>query len=419
MKRKKSILFVSYYFDPVMLTATRNFYIAHVLALQGHDVHILGQVTDQAKKYLLPNQFVHSVSALDYRKILKWLGAKDGVTNQLIKKPLFVNWVHSFLLNYPWNKWLAEGGGLYLAKAIKMGDKLIKEHHIDIIYSSYRPISDHFIAENIKRRNPSINWVGDFRDVLWWKSTDKQYQKKWIRNMLGNMDMISAVTKGISDFWSKVSSHKVIPVYNGLPFFAKVKTVESTAKFEINYTGRIYTDFQKADALLAAIKELVAENTQIKNDLLIRYSGFQYLHWNRWIEAYGLNAYNHSSFQVNQTTALQYQSNASINILLTWCNDEIQGFIHGKFNEYVMARKPILCLVEGKMDMELKQMYDELGNSIILTNKSENIKEIKKFILDTYNAWQSNTEKLIREEIMDTYDWNRTAAPLLKFIESL
>ena len=118
-------------------------------------------------------------------------------------------------------------------------------------------------------------------------------------------------------------------------------------------------------------------------------------------------------------TALQYQSNASINILLTWCNDEIQGFIHGKFNEYVMARKPILCLVEGKMDMELKQMYDELGNSIILTNKNENINEIKRFILDTYHDWQRNTQKLIREEVVNTYDWKRTAAPILKFIESI
>lgn len=402
-----------------MLTATRNFYLANALAQQGYEVHILGQVTEAAKKHLLPNQYIHPVSAPDYRKILRWLGAKDGVTNQIIRKPLFVNWVHSFLLNYPWNKWIAEGGGLYLAKAVRIGNKLIKEHHIDLIYSSYRPVSDHFIAENLKLNNPSVKWIGDFRDVLWWSSSDKQYRKTWIQDLLGRMDMITAVTHGISDFWNKVSVNKVVTVYNGLPYFSKKTNPVPTKKFEINYTGRIYTDFQKADALLKAIKELTIENEEFKNEVLIRYSGFQYLHWNRWITEYELTGFNHSSFQVNQSTALQYQINAGINILLTWCNDEIQGFIHGKFNEYVLARKPILCLVEGKMDTELKKKYDELGNSIILTNQSENVSEIKKFILAKYLDWKNNTELLIPEEILTQYDWRHTAAPIIQFIESI
>lgn len=401
-----------------MLTATRNFYLANVLARQGYEVHILGQVTEEAKKYLLPDQYVHNVSAIDYRRILQWLGAKDGVTNQLIKKPVFVNWVHSFLLKYPWNKWIAEGGGLYLSKAIRIGDKLIKKYQIDIMYSSYRPISDHFIAENLKLNNPGVKWIGDFRDVLWWKSSDKKYQEKWIQTMLGNMDMITAVTKGISNFWSDISKNKVTPVYNGLPVYTKANKMESSAKFEINYTGRIYTDFQKADALFKAIKELTSENNYFKNDLLIRYSGFQYLHWNRWVSEFGLIEFNHSVFQVSQGTALQYQTNAGINILLTWCNNEIQGFIHGKFNEYVLARKPILCLIEGRMDEELKCMYDELGNSVILTNQDENIKSIKDFIIKHYENWKSRREQLIPENILKKYDWKLTSSPILQFIES-
>lgn len=401
-----------------MLTATRNFYLARELAVQGNTVHIICKPNESAKKFLLPNQYMHEVTALDYRKILTWLGAKDGVTNNLIKRPQFVNKAHQLLLDYPLNKWIAEGGGFYLKKAIAKGKEILSSSKIDFIYSSYRPMSDHFIAQALKKDQPSIRWIGDFRDILWWSKEDTHYQKKWIQELIQDMDFRTAVTQGISTFWKQVTTKDFNTLYNGLPFLAAKSIRQQTTTFEINYTGRIYTEFQRADILFKVLHELIAENKEFGRDLLIRYTGFQYLTWKSWIENYKLERYSHTSFQVNQNTAIQHQNNAGINVLLTWCNDEIQGFIHGKYNEYVLARKPIVCIVEGTLDIELKSKYDRLKNSIIVCNSSEYHSLLKTYIVNHYSNWKNGKEELISEATLEDYNWNYVARPLLHYIDT-
>ncbi|MEO5583307.1 MAG: hypothetical protein ABIR66_11485, partial [Saprospiraceae bacterium] len=110
---------------------------------------------------------------------------------------------------------------------------------------------------------------------------------------------------------------------------------------------------------------------------------------------------------------------AQINVLLTWTTTDITGFIHGKYNEYLAARKPILCLVEGKQDIELQSLYSPLDNSIILTNDATNKEKLTKFILYLYQQWKSDhSVPLINEESLKMYDWRLVGKPLLEILES-
>ena len=413
------ILFLSYYCHPQNLTATRNYYLSKFLAEAGHEVHIIskGVVNTEVSKKIKN----YKVSALDYRAMLERLGVKEGVTSTVIPPGPWIQWGYKLLLRYPFNKWLGEGGGFYYLKAVKLALKLVRENKITHIFSSYRPMADLFIAEQIKIAFPQIIWIGDFRDVLWWEKTNVHYQETWIRALISRMDYISAVTKGIGRFWGEVFQWTFITLYNGIPQVPEQIKIsdEERNKFTINYTGRIYTEFQQADILFQLLKELTVTDESFANDLCIRYSGISSKHWKGWMQKFGLLSYSRIENQTPVQQAWDAQARAHINLLLTWTTSDISGFIHGKFNEYLAARKPILCVIEGGADPELEEIYTPLTNSLLVYNAEIFKERTRDFILKNYILWKSTARvEELPESILRSYQWNETGKPLLNLITS-
>ncbi len=411
------ILFLAYYCHPQHLTATRNYYLSKFLAEAGHEVHIISKgFTKNAGPDKIKN---YTVNAWDYRAVLEGLGVKGGVTSTVIPPGPWIQWGYKILLRYPFNKWLGEGGGIYYLKAVKLALKLVRENHITHLFSSYRPMADHFIAEQIKIAFPQILWIGDFRDVLWWEKSNAHYQETWIRALISRMDYISAVTRGIGSFWGEVFQRSVITLYNGLPLEPEQSNIngEGTNKFTLNYTGRIYTEFQQADILFQLLKELTIKDESFANDLCIRYSGISSRYWEGWMKKFGLLPYSRIDNQIPVQQAWDAQARAHINLLLTWTTSDISGFIHGKFNEYLAARKPILCVIEGGADPELEGIYTPLTNSLLVYNSDLFKEKTRDFILENYFLWKTTARvKELPEDILGSYQWNKTGIPLLTLI---
>ena len=69
----KAILMVSYYYDPYMLTATRNYYLSKIFADLGYEVHIITRLESTLHSGIDTRIKLYSIEAWDYRKIAKWL----------------------------------------------------------------------------------------------------------------------------------------------------------------------------------------------------------------------------------------------------------------------------------------------------------------------------------------------------------
>ena len=404
-----------------MLTAMRNYYLSQMLSDAGFEVHILTRPSPDLEKFRMdkPIHF-HTVDAWDYRRVLKLLGFPDGVTSSVIRPGKLIEWGFKLLLTYPFNLIFGEGGGWYYRKAIKTGRSIIDKNQISIIYSSYRPITDHFIASRLKKHHPSLYWIGDFRDILWWTRSDRHYQHAWVQNLLLQMDQITAITRGIADFWALIAGRPVTTVYNGLPAIQVDDSVQNkyADRFIINYTGRIYTQFQKADCFFTALHELKNESTDFSSDLLIHYAGINKSTWDQWIKTHQLESNSISEDHQPIHASWQAQNQAQINLLLTWTTPDVWGFIHGKFNEYVAAGRPILCLIEGDRDPELEALYQPFSNSIIVLNQTDQIKAIKKYILDIYQYWKKTGQvPTIAKDIVSSYAWGIKGEPLLKLLQ--
>lgn len=413
------ILFISYYSHPQNLTATRNFYLSQLLAEAGHDVHVI--TSGYAGTPGSSRVKRHVVNAWDYRKLLIRIGVSEGVTSTFIPPGRWIQWGYKFLLRYPFNKWLGEGGGFYYLKAVKLARDLMGKHDITHVFSSYRPMADHFIAAQIKITSPGITWIGDFRDVLWWEKKDPHYREAWLRQLISGMDHITAVTHGIGAFWGDVFHRSFIAIYNGFPLDRDQLnfTDEPSKKFVLNYTGRIYTEFQHADILFQVLKELTTAEADFAGDLSISYSGISSRHWEYWMKKFELLPYSTVQKQVPVMEAWKYQALAQINLLLTWTTPDISGFIHGKFNEYLAMRRPILCLVDGDRDQELETIYAPLTNSLIAYNAAADRQRIKAFIWNHYLQWKSFSRvDELPLTVLEDFQWSKKGLPLLDLIHT-
>lgn len=419
--RERTILFCSYYFHPKHVTATRNYYLAKMLAEQGVRVHVITNLMSPGIKNALSHLpiTIHEVEGLDYRWVLRKMGFKDGITSNRIKPGKFIEWAHAHLLDFPWNITLGEGGGIYYRKAIKLALKIIENDTITHIFSSYRPLADHFIAYQVKQKYSKLIWVADFRDVLWWRIEDPRYQKKWLQKMLLATDYMTTVTDGIGKFWDEISKRNSITLYNGIPEVYKGVDISKSDKFIINYTGKIFTQFQHADYLFKSIREFIEENKISVDELSINYSGIHHEFWNSWMAKEGLLKFSNCQSQTDIESSWYMQKKASINLLLTWCNDSMSGFIHGKFNEYLAARKPIFCLVHGERDKELESIYSNLINSALFYNDSSEVGNMKSFLTKNYKDWKIKPNvELLPEKILDAYAWQIKGKPLLEILNA-
>ena len=88
--------------------------------------------------------------------------------------------------------------------------------------------------------------------------------------------------------------------------------------------------------------------------------------------------------------ALDLQTKANLNLLLTWNSDQVKGILTGKLFEYVGARNPILALVKGSHDRDLDLIFSRFRcGEVVYSSDPDREEMIDNFIVSKYEAWLS------------------------------
>lgn len=314
----------------------------------------------------------------------------DAVVGSSTKK------IYGFLLNltrnYVYHSFLFLITKNYAKKAINNIKKKVDNY--DIVLTSSGPFSADIIGCAIKKVKPTVLWIADYRDPLKNSFIEKRYHQYYealINKVAENADIITGISDACTAAFEKYCSEKIHLVHNGFDC-DDIKNIhqEKDCKFTLTYAGALYTGKRDISIVFKAIAELIKENKIDENNIIINYLGHDILYLNQQANAHNLINIIKTHGRVNREKSLQLQLSCDILLLASWNNVNDTGVITGKFLEYMMMNKPIICTVTGNLpNSALKEMINNANNGIVWEQANNEIDYLpmKEYILEQYKRY--------------------------------
>jgi len=390
---KKNMLMISYAYPPIKaMGSLRPYYLAKNLDKARWDIYVFSTSnykileTDSNFQSLSCNIKIENLPTFDLRTIKfligKILRKKDiPVTEGMLKT------ARSFPFNI-----FADGGLTFILNGFFRGLSYVKRYNIDYIFSTYSPYCNHIIGSLLKAFKKDLVWIADFRDLPFGDKGEDIFlpgmQERFNRSIFKNADYIITVSNGLKEKLKKYNQNIEV-IRNGIPLDVETAGMVDikTDTFNIVYTGSLY--YKKSDAaLLFGTLRRLLDRGEIGKDFKLIYAGKQSGLWKNWAKINNLNDNVGILGYLDRKRTLELQRSASINLVLSWSNENDKGIITGKFYEYLAASKPILCIVNGEKDEEIEDLYRELNSGLVVYDDANLSVELESFIKDLYREWK-------------------------------
>lgn len=423
----KKILICSYYFPPTKTVASVRIFNLYIESKK-HFKEVFGMTTSNRQlfpkdHFSLNDENVSEVWTYDLRT---FLGNKKGASptiNQSKKESAWGKFMIKLAYSFPFNLILADGGMSYILGGFFKGKKMIQKNKIDIIFSTFKPYSNHLICYFLKKWNPQLVWIADFRDLHIDEIRDNVYFPKlqyWFnRHVLKNADMITTVSDGLTK--NLLAYHdKVYVLKNAISSLnEQLVSNDFFSKFSISYTGSIYGNLRSARLLFKGLKNLIHQGKIDQEKIQVNYAGSDQTVWQKWVEEFELQSINVFHGNVSMEKAKEIQQRSQINLLLSWASETQQGVLTAKFYEYLAAQNPILLIIKGSKDLEFEKIFTELEAGKVVYDDDIFQKDLEKFILKYYHEWLASgtITRSIQWEELQKFRWDDQMKNFLNYLE--
>lgn len=374
--------------------------------LQGNNRLNIHQVTPffmSPKKNLQSFNEVQSPSMIRIRKLIYWL-----------RRHIFSNYLDPRVFWWP--------------KAAIKANHICQEKKIDVVLSSVPSYTAHSIAAFVKKRNPSVLWVADYRDV--WSGCPifpgcmpvRAIQWRHERFILKHADIFLTINHNLENSLKKIhGERKYLIVPNG---FEPTDHVTSTSlskvkgkQITIVYTGTFFIDYYNPEPLFQALMDLILNQLIPETSINLIFYGdakdirntetFQFLLEKNIIQLKGVTS---------RSVALKAQRDADLLLFLgatpLKSGQDVVGVVSGKIFEYLTSGTEILAV--GVTENMI------VGEMIKLSGMGElyycGVQKIKDRILDLY---KNGPKKLIpNTSYLDNFNRAKQASFLLSQIKN-
>ncbi len=419
---QQTLLVIAYWFPPASDQTWRSFHLYRAFQSHFDKVKV---ISTSNRKYLPSQDFkgtacdVIAAPTLDYRTFT-YFRKKEKAHTPEQKKPAWAFSIYNLLNSFPMNLLLGEGGLLYIMTGYIKASQLVKKEKLAVVFSTYRPYSDHAVAFLLKCKYPKLFWIADFRDLhldpVLKETFFPRFQKWCTRKILAKADVVTTVSKGLAIHLRPF--HPNVAVLRngigGLTYQSGLPTRPTV--FTITYTGSMFRDLRNPEMLLEALSLLFAEQKISREKIQVRYAGKDTTTWLHLVEKHGLKDIFHSHGNVSHEAALQLQTSTHVNLLLTYSSPALRGNATGKLYEYLAAKQPILLLVNGSQDEELEDIFHKTNAGLIAYNSLDGKELVSEFLEVKYNEWlqTGKVKPVIQETALNSYRWENMTKVFLK-----
>lgn len=267
----------------------------------------------------------------------------------------------------------------------------------DAIISTYSPKWTHLVAGKIKRDNPNILWLADYRDALARSQrTAKEKNLLFASKYTSEADCILVVSESMIENLCLPENQKVEVIQNGFDLEeATQRSRKASEKFIIAYTGTLYNDgmaFSDMTPLFRAVSELIDQDLIAPEGIELSYCGPNESEFCKQVGGYPSVPWK-SHGLVSRSQALELQDKASLLVLCTWNTRYSRGIVTGKVFEYFSSGVPIIGLCSGDEAGSIsKEMIDRsrTGFCYEQARNATDYPQLKDYILQKYQEWKAN-----------------------------
>ncbi|MCX8489780.1 MAG: glycosyltransferase family 4 protein [Cyclobacteriaceae bacterium] len=301
-------------------------------------------------------------------------------------------------------------------------DDFIKSNQIDRIITTGPPHSIHLIGLKLKRKNPSIKWIADFRDP--WSEWDlldtlsltrfaRSRHKNLEKKVLTMADRIITIAPYHVKRLEALGGRQVDLITNGFDEDDFKEIVHQKAeKFTMRHIG-VVDELRDPKPVMQAIKALCIENERFQQSVQVEFIGNVNSAFREYVKNDSvLNRCTRFVDQVPHSQLLHYYGETDLQLLVLAHTSIAPGNLPGKFFEYLASGNPILGIgpVDGDAGMVLSQTG---GGKIFERNDGAGIKEA---IREFYIQWakgnvNSNVANMIYSRKQLTQQLIRILAP--------
>jgi len=309
------------------------------------------------------------------------------------------------------NLFIPDARIFWIKPSVKYLLRYIPQNNIDAVITTGPPHSLHLIGLKLKQQL-NIKWLADFRDP--WTNIDyyadlkltKYADKKHHQmeaSVINSADVVSVVGKTMKDEFEAAYKKKVEVITNGYDEHdVPAGNVVLDKKFSIAHIGSM-TKTRNPECLWQAIKELVAEEKDFANHLQIELIGKADISVTDNLIKYDLLKYFLKKDYLPHTEVTTAQQQAQVLLLVVNRTKNQKGILTGKLFEYMLAKRPILCV--GPIDGDAAEIIkDTNAGSVVHYDNKDEIKRIVKdyylkFLKNELKAESFNTEKYSRKNL--------------------
>lgn len=312
----------------------------------------------------------------------------------------------------------------WVRPSVQFLDGFLRDNQIDIVITTGPPHSVHLIGQRLKKKNPKLKWVADFRDpwsewgmLLSFKLTGwaKRIHQKMERNVLAQADRVITITPFYVRQLNRLSGRSADLITNGFDEddFKNLK-IEPTKKFVIRHIG-VVNPACDPRPFMNAVKALAERDREFKNQVEIVFTGQVNADFTDFVKADPtLSAITVFQSSVPHAEVVRLLGQSSILLLVLTGYKDGEGFLPGKLFEYFATGLPIIST--GPVPSDAGKILSELGYDTMVTGTS--YQEIETILSKHFTAWQQGA-LVIKQKNTNAFSRKQLTFNLVELLKSL
>jgi len=269
-------------------------------------------------------------------------------------------------------------------EAAKVLESLHKTKQVDVLLSSFAPISAHLVALDFCTTHPEVLWVADMRDEMSdnpdISSSEKHNRLQVEKAIAKRIDVLSTVSNPILNLYQKSIPNlkKYVVVKNGFDHNLTPQPSQFNAVFTLSHCGVFYGK-RNPFLLFKALTELQLEGKMPKQWCL-NLIGLA----KEFDVPQAIIPFVKTFGRVTIEESLAYMHQSDCNVLIQPYVGRV-GVYTGKLFDYLSVHKPILAIIDTT-DVAAELIKEVNGGYIA---KYNDLAEVKTAILDCVRLWEN------------------------------